>query len=153
MAEGGSPEGSMADREPSVDSSDSESAACPRQAAEQFIAGVIARMEPQQPDIIQAVSAWQALSGLGRAFRRRNRRGQRRESFRADHIDEFWSHSWHGGQWKKIWTAIYLNNSWYASLLATLGSVAIGLLVGFGILPVPRFQQAPAYPPGAWLEY
>ncbi|CAE7443411.1 rpl22 [Symbiodinium natans] len=127
----------------SMESSDSESVACVRQAAEQFVAGVISRMEPERPDIIQAVAAWQALTGLGRAFRRKARRGQSRASFRTERLDEFWSHSWHGSQWKKICTAIYLNNSFCASLLATLGSLAMCLLVGFRVLPIPRFQQAP----------
>ena len=34
----------------SMESSDSESVACVRQAAEQFVAGVISRMEPERPD-------------------------------------------------------------------------------------------------------
>ena len=71
-----------------------------------------------------------------------------RQSFPTERIDQFWSHSWHGSGWRKVATAIYLNNGRMAALIATLGSMIVATLVAYGVLPDMNFggPGQPRYP-------
>ena len=69
-----------------------------------------------------------------------------RQSFPTERIDQFWSHSWHGSVWRKVATAIYLNNGRMAALIATLGSMIVATLVAYGVLPDMNFG-GPEQPP------
>lgn len=104
-------------------------------AFEEHIAGIVASMDPAQPDIIQCVRASQALGCFGRAFRPAGR-GKSRRSFPTNHIQEFWSHSWHGNAWHKVLTALYLYNSMTAAVFASLGTLLLWALVAWSYLPV-----------------
>ena len=45
------------------------------------------------------------------------------------HLDQFWSHSWHGSQWTKYANMLYLHNCMPASIAGILSaSVACGLV-------------------------
>ena len=90
-------------------------------------------MAPERPDIIQCVWASQALACFGRAFRSAGSKG--RESFPTDHIQEFWSHSWHGNKWHKVLTAIYLCNGMMAAAVASLGALLLWTFVAWSHLP------------------
>ncbi|CAE7508979.1 ANK1, partial [Symbiodinium necroappetens] len=104
-------------------------------AFEEHIAGIVSSMDPAQPDIIQCVRASQALGCFGRAFRPAGR-GKSRRSFPTNHIQEFWSHSWHGNAWHKVLTALYLYNGMTAAVFASLGTLLLWALVAWSYLPV-----------------
>ena len=101
-------------------------------------------MEVVRPGIVQAVWAWQALSCFGRVLRLGST-GVRR-SLATNRIGEFWSHSWHGQKWRKVWTAMYMKNTRAAMSAATLGSFAVCVLLSSALLPQVRFQEDPPYP-------
>ena len=50
-------------------------------------------------------------------------------------ITTFWSHSWHGGRWKKILTVVSLYNGPAAVSLAFLTGLLMMVLFSFGALP------------------
>ena len=102
---------------------------------QEHIAGIVSSMDPAQPDIIQCVRASQALGCFGRAFRPAGR-GKSRRSFPTNHIQEFWSHSWHGNAWHKVLTALYLYNGMTAAVFASLGTLLLWALVAWSYLPV-----------------
>jgi len=115
------------------DVSDESPEACDMEAFEEHIAEIVSRMAPERPDIIQCVWASQALACFGRAFRSAGSKG--RESFPTDHIQEFWSHSWHGNKWHKVLTAIYLCNGMMAAAVASLGALLLWTFVAWSHLP------------------
>jgi len=115
------------------DVSDESPEACDMEVFEEHIAEIVSRMAPERPDIIQCVWASQALACFGRAFRSAGSKG--RESFPTDHIQEFWSHSWHGNKWHKVLTAIYLCNGMMAAAVASLGALLLWTFVAWSHLP------------------
>ncbi|CAE7216688.1 unnamed protein product [Symbiodinium natans] len=100
----------------------------------QQIAGALARMDECRPGIIQAAYVGEALSCLCRVVRGGTTTMAPR-SFATKRIDEFWSHSWHGRTWSKVWTIIYMNNNTAGMLLATMASLVVCFLSWFSLVP------------------
>ena len=59
----------------------------------------------------------------------------------SSRIGTFWSHSWHGGRWKKIWTLLVLYNGRAAICCGFIVSFIMMLLFALGFLPGVKQNQ------------
>jgi len=89
-------------------------------------------------EVLRATFASTPLRRFGAALRRSpgtQAPNSFRHSFMVSHIDEFWSHSWHGQAWQKVVLLNILQNGFPAMLAGHLGA-ALGFACGaFQFLP------------------
>ncbi|CAE7456092.1 unnamed protein product [Symbiodinium sp. CCMP2592] len=101
-------------------------------------ASLVAKMEPIDPSILRATSAWRVLQSFGAALRWTNTDLYER-SFPVSSIQVFWSHSWHGNNYMKRLLLILLYNGPAAAIAATISALLMMLtamapcILGFGI--------------------
>ncbi|CAE7243284.1 unnamed protein product [Symbiodinium sp. CCMP2592] len=87
------------------------------------------QMKATRPEIVRGVRVWKLLRYLPSAWLRGNLKDLHGLSQQTTHLDQFWSHSWHGSQWTKYANMLYLNNCMPASIAGTLSaSVACGFV-------------------------
>ena len=99
------------------------------------LAHSIARMEVINPEVLRVTPAFQAFQQFGAALRPRQRGSFYHKSRESHKISTFWSHSWRGGQWKKLLTLVTFYNGTAAVSLGFLASLLVMLLFLFGLLP------------------
>ena len=103
--------------------------------------------------LLRAASASSALRWLGRAMQKGFRGDLHHESFPSEHIECFWSHSWHGNGWQKVLLLMVVYNGRAAVIAGNLAALLGMMLFYFGILPSYRrpFQRFQAtYDFGPW---
>lgn len=66
----------------------------------------IAQMDITHPEVLRTARAHQAFQHFAAALRVGSDGDFYYESRKSHKISTFWSHSWHGGHWKKILTLI-----------------------------------------------
>lgn len=116
---------------------------------EEVLAERVSQLLPTSPDIVRATPAHQALRRCGTALRS-GRQDSYHRSFKAARIDSFWSHSWHGSNWHKIMTALWVYNSVPATYVATIGAVLASVLYGLKVLPGMSYWETYEYPRSYW---
>ena len=89
------------------------------------IVGVVSGMKLRNPELLRAVPAWVVLRQLGQVLRDTSSDPAKLYSLseQVPFIKEFWSHSWHGSRFMKIWLLLVLKNGCPA--------VCVGILVAF----------------------
>ena len=97
------------------------------------LAQAVSRMEIINPEVLRVTSAFQALQRFGRVLRVNGDFYQK--SRKSETIRTFWSHSWHGGAWKKILTLVTYYNSRAAICFGTSVAFLMMLLHSLGLLP------------------
>ncbi|CAE7454495.1 unnamed protein product [Symbiodinium sp. CCMP2592] len=97
-------------------------------------ASLVAKMEPIDPSILRATSAWRVLQSFGAALRWTNTDLYER-SFPVSSIQVFWSHSWHGNNYMKRLLLILLYNGPAAAIAATISALLMMCLHIAGLLP------------------
>ena len=104
----------------------------------EIMAEGMAQMEVVNPEVLRVTPACQAFEHFAAALRSGRSRSQRdfyHKSRKSHKISTFWSHSWHGGHWKKIITLITFYNGTAAVSLGIITGVVATLLFRFGVLP------------------
>ncbi|CAE7682997.1 unnamed protein product [Symbiodinium necroappetens] len=87
------------------------------------------QMLATRPEIVRGVRVWKLLRYLPSAWLHGNLNNLHALSEPTTHLDQFWSHSWHGSQWTKYANMLYLHNCMPASIAGILSaSVACGLV-------------------------
>jgi len=110
------------------------------------VAQSIAEMEVTNPEILRATRAFAAFQNFAAALRGGCDRDFFYKSRKSHKISTFWSHSWHGGQWKKILTLLTYYNGFAALLGDFLVAILMMILVGFDLLPgLDRGSQGPLF--------
>jgi len=99
------------------------------------VAKSIAEMEVTNPEILRATRAFAAFQNFAAALRAGCDRDFFHKSRKSHKISTFWSHSWHGGQWKKILTLLTLYNGFAALLGGFFVAILMMILFDFGLLP------------------
>ena len=97
------------------------------------LAEAVSRMEVTNPEVLRVTFAYQALQRFGWVFRVNGDFYQK--SRKSEKIRTFWSHSWHGGAWKKILTLVTYYNSRVAIFFGTSVAFLMLLLHSLGLLP------------------
>ena len=87
------------------------------------------------PEVLRVTPVFRALEHFAVALRFAADGDFYHKSRASTKISTFWSHSWHGGQWKKILTLVTLYNGTAAVSLAFLTGVLMMVLFSFGTLP------------------
>ncbi|CAE7863063.1 unnamed protein product, partial [Symbiodinium microadriaticum] len=80
----------------------------------------VAKMEVVNPEVLRVTPVFRALEHFAAALRAGSAVDFYHKSHRSQRISTFWSHSWHGGHWKKIFAIITLYNGTAAVLLSLL---------------------------------
>lgn len=96
------------------------------------LAEAVSRMEVTNPEVLRVTFAFQALQRFGWVFRVNGDFYQK--SRKSEKIRTFWSHSWHGGAWKKILTLVTYYNSRVAIFFGTSVAFLMLLLHSLGLL-------------------
>ena len=107
----------------------------------QRLSQAMAQMRVINPKVLRVTPAFEAFHQCGVALR--NKRDLYHKSRESQKISTFWSHSWHGGSWKKILTLMTFYNGTPA--------VILGLLVGLVMMPLFSFGLLPGFDRG-WTE-
>ncbi|CAJ1435791.1 unnamed protein product [Effrenium voratum] len=98
------------------------------------LARQIAQMEVMNPEVLRVTATGRVFERCAAALR-----GQAGDFYcesRTSHqIATFWSHSWHGGHWRKILTVLILDSGPAAVCLALLTGLLVMLLFWFETLP------------------
>ncbi|CAE7810906.1 unnamed protein product [Symbiodinium microadriaticum] len=92
-------------------------------------------MEVVNPEVMRVTPVFRALEQFARALRAESAGDFYFKSRQTERISTFWSHSWHGGHWKKILAIITFYNGTAAVALALLTGVLVMVLFCFGTLP------------------
>ncbi|CAE7280368.1 unnamed protein product [Symbiodinium natans] len=102
----------------------------------QYAIECMTEMAVIEPGLMRVVSARTGVRVLARvACCKRRQRQSHGRSFVAAEIGQFWSHSWHGSPWNKLFLLLAMQKGLNAILCGTLaGLVAMALFVA-GILP------------------
>ncbi|CAE7279543.1 unnamed protein product [Symbiodinium sp. CCMP2456] len=95
----------------------------------------IARMDVLNPEVLRVTPVVGALENFAVALRVGSAGSFYQKSHKSQKISTFWSHSWHGGHWKKIFAIITLYNGTAAVLLSLLTGACMMLLFGLRTLP------------------
>ncbi|CAL1162318.1 unnamed protein product [Cladocopium goreaui] len=95
----------------------------------------IAKMGVTHPEVLRTARAHQAFQHFAAALRVGSDGDFYYKSRKSHKISTFWSHSWHGGHWKKILTLIPFYNGTAAVSLGLLTGVLMMVLFCFGQLP------------------
>ncbi|CAE7221838.1 unnamed protein product [Symbiodinium sp. CCMP2592] len=89
-----------------------------------------------QPGLMRAVSARTGIRVLARvALSKRVQFEHQTWSFVTAEIGEFWSHSWHGSPWNKLFTALAMQNGLKAILAGTISGLCAMALFLSELLP------------------
>ena len=99
------------------------------------VAKNIAQMDVTSPEILRVTCAFSAFQNFAGALRVGCDGDFYHQSFKSHKISTFWSHSWHGGYWKKILTLLTLYNGPAALLCGFWTTILMAILFCFGILP------------------
>ena len=100
------------------------------------IAGSIAQMEVANPEVLRVTPAFSAFQNLAVALRVGCHGDFYYKSRKSERISTFWSHSWHGGQWKKkILTLLTFYNGPAAMFFAFVIATLMMILFASGYLP------------------
>ena len=99
------------------------------------LAMLMAKMTPVGSEIIRAAPAYASLSSRARPLR-----GFKRDNFihlssETDHIDQFWSQSWHSHRLSLVMTVMFFNNSKGAAIISLVVASLLGVLYSFEIIP------------------
>eukprot|EP00438_Fugacium_kawagutii_P023287 Skav226224 [mRNA] locus=scaffold1218:176103:177548:- [translate_table: standard] len=96
-------------------------------------------MEVTHPEVLRVTPAFCAFRQCASALRKGvhdNGNDFFKKSRRSDEIPTFWSHSWHGGHWKKIMTLVLFYNGRTAVFLSFLTAfVVMPILDALGVFP------------------
>ena len=87
------------------------------------------------PEVMRVTPVFRALEQFAAALRGGSDKHFYHKSRASTKITTFWSHSWHGGRWKKILTVVALYNGTAAVSLAFLTGMLMMVLFSFGTLP------------------
>ena len=77
-------------------------------------ASKLAQLDVTNPEVLRTTHAFCAFQGCAKALRVQCDGDFFHKSFKNDKISTFWSHSWHGAQWKKILTLLSFYNGFAA---------------------------------------
>jgi len=99
------------------------------------LAEQIAMMRITNPEVLRVTPAFCAFEQCALALRGECEHDLFFKSQISHKISTFWSHSWHGGQWKKIATLIFLYNGPVAVLCGWLFAILTVPLFHYGLLP------------------
>eukprot|EP00913_Durusdinium_trenchii_P000054 g50.t1 len=100
---------------------------------EELAAEAVARMDLVSSEVLRTTSANNALGAL--TLSEANEGDLYHKSRPSSRIGNFWSHSWHGGRWNKIWTLLVLYNGRAAICCGFIVSFIMMLLFALGFLP------------------
>ena len=114
------------------------------------IAKKIAEMDVTNPEILRVTRAFSAFQNVAKALRVGCDGDFYHKSFKSHKISTFWSHSWHGGYWKKIITLLTLYNGPAALFCGFLTATLMAILFCFGILPGIDRGWGPWVPFSPW---
>ena len=98
------------------------------------IANYIAKMEVSNPEVMRVTYAFCAFQNVAAALRVGDGNFFHK-SFKSQKISTFWSHSWHGGHWKKILTLLAFYNAPAALACGFLTAILMMILYYLQILP------------------
>ena len=102
----------------------------------QVVAESISKMDVTNPEVLRATPAFHAFQNFAVALRVGCDGDFYGKSRKTARISAFWSHSWHGGHWKKIITLLFFYNGTIAVLVGFFIAAAMGLIFfSFDILP------------------
>jgi len=95
----------------------------------------VAQMEVVNPEVLRVTPVCRALERFAIALRVGSAGDFYPKSRQTERISTFWSHSWHGGHWKKILAIITFYNGTAAVSLALFTGVLMMVLFSTGALP------------------
>ena len=98
------------------------------------IANYIAKMDVINPEVMRVTYAFCAFQNVAKALRVGDGNFYHK-SFKSHKISTFWSHSWHGGRWKKILTLLTFYNAPAALFCGFLTAILMMILFCLQILP------------------
>ena len=98
------------------------------------ISDYIAKMEVINPEVMRVTYAFCAFQNVAKALRVGDGNFYHK-SFKSHKISTFWSHSWHGGRWKKILTLLTFYNAPAALFCGCLTAILMMILFCLQILP------------------
>ena len=91
----------------------------------------LARMDVMDPDVLRVTPAFRALENCAEAFRVGHDADLYFKSEKDTKISTFWSHSWHGGHWRKIMTLMNFYNGRAAVILGSFAAALMMFLSSF----------------------
>ena len=94
----------------------------------------LAKMEVINPEVMRVTYAFCAFQNVAKALRVGDGNFYHK-SFKSHKISTFWSHSWHGGHWKKIPTLLTFYNAHAALFCGFLTAIFVLILYCLQILP------------------
>ena len=100
-------------------------------------------MEILKPEAMRATRAHKAFKNCARALRKTNTDNLYAEGFTSERISCFWSHSWHGRLWMKIFTLMMRYNGLPSVLLGSFTALIMAILVSCDLLPRIQSGWAP----------
>ena len=103
------------------------------------VAKSIAGMEVTNPEILRVTRAFSAFQNLAVALRVECDGDFYYKSWKSEKISTFWSHSWHGGQWKKILTLLTFYNGPAAMFFAFV--IATFMMILFASRDLPSLDR------------
>lgn len=106
-----------------------------RFSEEDELAQSVAEMEVTVPEVLRVTEACQAFEHFAAALRPACHENFFYKSQQAESIGTFWSHSWHGNQWKKILTLMTFYNGTAAIALGFVAALVMMLFFSFDLLP------------------
>ncbi|CAE7942476.1 unnamed protein product [Symbiodinium sp. KB8] len=95
----------------------------------------VAKMDVVKPEVLRVTPVFRALEHFAAALRVGSAGDFYHKSHQSQRISTFWSHSWHGGHWKKIFAIVTLYNGTAAVFLSLLTGACMMLLFSLGTLP------------------
>ena len=98
-------------------------------------ASKLAQLDVTNPEVLRTTHAFCAFQGCAKALRVQCDGDFFHKSFKNDKISTFWSHSWHGAQWKKILTLLSFYNGFAAVFCGFLAAILMMILFCLGFLP------------------
>ena len=98
-------------------------------------ASKLAQLDVTNPEVLRTTHAFCAFQGCAKALRVQCDGDFFHKSFKNDKIFTFWSHSWHGAQWKKILTLLSFYNGFAAVFCGFLAAILMMILFCLGFLP------------------
>ena len=98
-------------------------------------ASTLARLDVTNLEVLRTTHAFCAFQGCAKALRGQCDGDFFHKSFTSDKISTFWSHSWHGGHWKKILTLLSFYNGFAAVFCGFLAAILMMIFFCCGLLP------------------
>ena len=107
----------------------------PSDEEELEVASQVAKMEVVDTEVMRVTYAHKAFGNFGRALRPKSRGDFYKESFVAEKISSFWSHSWHGNYRMKLLTILMRYNGPASVMMGSLVACLMSVLFSLGLLP------------------